>query len=110
MMPVTYRRQMQEDPVVDENMSGSVAQKVIEAIAKAKRIPVETVTLDSTLAELKIDSLDGLNLFFDLEEVFNLSIPDDKAKTMRTVKEIVEGLEQLIADKNAQAGGAPASN
>ncbi len=82
-------------------MSDTVAQKVIAAIARTKRIPAETITVDSSLEALKIDSLDGLNLFFDLEEVFDVSIPDETARKQRYVREIVEGIEQLLAAKNA---------
>jgi acyl carrier protein len=82
-------------------MSDTVAQKVIAAIAKTKRIAPETISLDSMLEELKIDSLDGLNLFFDLEEVFDVSIPDEEARKLRSVRDIVEGIEQLLAAKNA---------
>ncbi len=88
-------------------MSDAVAQKVIAAIAKMKRIPPETVTLDSSLEELKIDSLDGLNLFFDLEEAFDINIPDEGAKTMRSVRQIVEGLDQLIANKATAGSRTP---
>ena len=88
-------------------MSDAVAQKVIAAIAKMKKIPPETITLNSTLEELKIDSLDGLNLFFDLEEAFDINIPDEGAKKMRTVGQIVEGLDQLIAGKGAPGAEAP---
>ena len=88
-------------------MSDAVAQKVIAAIAKMKKIPPETITLSTSLEELKIDSLDGLNLFFDLEEAFDINIPDEGAKTMRTVGQIVEGLDQLIAGKGASKAGTP---
>ncbi len=88
-------------------MSDAVAQKVIAAIAKMKRIPEETVTLDSSLEELRIDSLDGLNLFFELEEAFDINIPDDGAKSMRSVRQIVEGLDLLIAQKGVPDAGAP---
>jgi len=81
-------------------MSDTVAQDVVAAIAKAKKIPAETVTLNSTLEELRIDSLDGLNLFFDLEEKFDISIPDEEARKMRTVHEIVDGIKALLAAKN----------
>ncbi len=90
-----------------ENTADSVAEKVIAAIAKSKKLPVESITLDSTLEELRIDSLDGLNLFFDLEEAFDVTIPDDKAKTMRTVREIVEGLQKLVVNKNAPVDASP---
>lgn len=88
-------------------MSDAVAQKVIAAIAKMKKIPPETITLNSSLEELKIDSLDGLNLFFDLEEAFDINIPDEGAKQMRTVGQIVEGLDRLIASKGAPEAGTP---
>jgi acyl carrier protein len=82
-------------------MPDTVAQKVIAVIAKAKKIPVETVTLDSKFDELKIDSLDGLNIFFDLEEAFDITIPDDRARQMRSVREVVEAMELLLASQNA---------
>jgi acyl carrier protein len=90
-------------------MSDTVAEKVIAAIAKTKKIPVESITLDSGLEELRIDSLDGLNLFFDLEEAFDISIPDDQARNLRTVREIVESLDRLIASKN-QKDAVPGRN
>ena len=96
--------------IVGEKTTGRVADKVLELIAKSKRIPAESVTLDSTLEELRIDSLDGLNLFFDLEEAFDVNIPDDRARTMRTVREIVEGLEQLVASKSASNAASPVQN
>jgi acyl carrier protein len=82
-------------------MSENVAEKVIATIAKSKKIPVETITLDSKFEELKIDSLDGLNLFFDLEEAFDITIPDDRARQMRTVREVVEALELLLSSQSA---------
>ena len=87
-------------------MPDTVAEKVFAAIAKAKKIPSDSITLDSTLEELRIDSLDGLNLFFDLEEAFDISIPDEQARRLRTVGEVVDSLNQLIAAKN-NSGAVP---
>jgi acyl carrier protein len=36
------------------------------ATAKLKSIPPEKINLDSTFEELKMDSLSGLDLFFEL--------------------------------------------
>jgi acyl carrier protein len=83
-------------------MTDTVAQKIIAIIAKTKKVPPESITIEASLEELKIDSLDGLNLFLDLEEAFNVTIPDDQARKMKTVREVVEGMEQLIA-----AGSTP---
>ncbi len=84
-------------------MLDEVAEKVLAAIASSKRIPRERVTLDSSLQDLGLDSLDQLNLLFALETEFNISIPDDQAKSARTVAEIVEGVRKLMAGGSPQA-------
>jgi len=75
-------------------------QKVVALIAKSKRISPQTITRDSNLEELKMDSLDGLNLCFELEEVFDLSIPDDRARSFRSVGQIVDEIERLVSEKS----------
>jgi acyl carrier protein len=78
-------------------MSDDLMAKVINVIAATQHIPVETITADSTFEELKIDSLDGINILFALENEFNISIPDEEAKTIRTVREMAAGVEKLTA-------------
>lgn len=86
-------------------MSDELAEKVLSMIATSKRIPRERVTVDSTLEDLGMDSLDQLNLLFALESDFNISIPDEEAKSIRTVREMVEGVRKLAAG----ASGTPAT-
>jgi acyl carrier protein len=73
--------------------------RVVKVIAKTQRIPLETVSIDSTFEELKIDSLDGINLIFALESEFNVDIPDDDARSIRSVRQMAEGIAQLVAQK-----------
>jgi acyl carrier protein len=42
-----------------------------------------------------------LDLFFELEEAFDLSIPDDRARSLRSVRNVVEELERLLSGRNA---------
>ena len=77
-----------------------LSQRVIKVIADTQHIPVETVKLESTFAELNIDSLDGINILFALESEFNIDIPDESARTIRTVRQMVEGIEKLLALKH----------
>lgn len=72
-------------------------QKVIELIAQKKRLPPESVTLDSTFVELGIDSLDGMDLLFTFEETFKLSIPDEVAQQMKSVRQVTEALRAALA-------------
>jgi acyl carrier protein len=88
----------------------SIAPRVFEIIAKQKRIPVEKVTIESTFADLGLDSLDSVNMLFDLESEFDISIPDEEARNIKTVREMVEGVHQLILTKSqSQAAGGESS-
>jgi len=88
-------------------MSEELIARVTAVIAKAQKIPLETVSIDKSFEELNIDSLDGINILFALEGEFDLDIPDDAARGIRTVREMVEGIEKLLAAK-AEAAKAKA--
>jgi acyl carrier protein len=74
---------------------GSVEQRCIAIIAKSKLIPENTITRDNTFDELAIDSLDKINISFEIEDTFNVQIPDDSIGTLRTVGDIVDGVLRL---------------
>ena len=79
-----------------------ITQQVIERVADYKEIPVEGITPEATIEELEMDSLDALNLIFELEEEFDLTIPDDDAFEMKTIADMVKGIEELVAEKKAK--------
>lgn len=72
-----------------------ITDRCIDIIAKSKGIPADTVTLASTFDELNIDSLDKINISFEVEEAFNIEIPDEALSTLRTVGDMVEGVTKL---------------
>ena len=74
--------------------------RVMEVIAKTQRIPLESITLDSTFEQLKIDSLDGINIVFALENEFGINIPDEGVQTMRSIGETVDGVRKLVEQKD----------
>lgn len=75
---------------------GTVEERVIKVFADFKKISPDEIKRESTFEELGLDSLDGLNLIFELEEEFDLTVPDDKVQEMKTVGEVIEGIEYLI--------------
>ncbi len=77
----------------------TLESKVLEIIAQQKRVPVENVTIDSSFDELGLDSLDAVNILFELEGAFDINIPDDKARQIKSVREMVEGVRALVAEK-----------
>lgn len=74
-----------------------IASRCIDIIAKSKGIPQDSVTLDSTFDELNIDSLDKINISFEVEEAFAIEIPDDALGTLKTVGDMVNGVTKLRA-------------
>lgn len=77
----------------------SITERVIETIAKTQHISPDTIRPENSFSELKIDSLDGLQIMFALEEEFNVSIPDDEVKKLTSVGEAIAGIERLLAAK-----------
>jgi acyl carrier protein len=85
-------------------MSDDLIQRVLKVIAASKRIPPETVTIDSEFQQLNIDSMDAVEILFALENEFDINIPDDQVRGITSVRGMCEGLEKLIAAKTSQIG------
>jgi acyl carrier protein len=77
-----------------------IASRCIEIIAKSKSISPDTISLASTFDELNIDSLDKINISFEVEEAFNVEIPDEALGTIKTVGDMVDGVAKLQAAKS----------
>ncbi len=78
----------------------SVQDTIFDTIASDARIPREKVTLDSTLVDLGIDSLEAIEIVFNLEERFKISFPDrDPSFDTGTVRGLVDAVERLLAEQ-----------
>ena len=70
-------------------------EKVRDIIAKQLDIEGSTITMTSRLIDdLKADSLDIVELIMDLEQEFNIEIPDEELPKVQTVADIVGFLEK----------------
>lgn len=81
-----------------------LAERVVKVITATQHLPEGKVTPESTFEELGIDSLDAINIVFALENEFDISIPDEQLKTVRSVPDVTNGIAQLLAAKEAAAG------
>ena len=82
-------------------MPDLLTQRVLNAIAATQRISPETVTVDKSFQELGIDSMDGINILFALENEFDITIPDELAKRIRSIQEMVDGIRKLVLEASA---------
>ena len=65
-------------------------EKVREIIAKQLDIDPAGITMESKLIDdLKADSLDIVELIMDLEQEFNIEIPDEELPKVQSVSDIV---------------------
>ncbi len=81
----------------------TIQDRVLKVIATSKRIPLESVQPDSSFESLGIDSLDRLNLLFDLESEFDIEINDEDAKQVQNIQQMVEGITKLVEAKTASS-------
>ena len=80
-------------------MKEEIFAKVKALIASNNHLPPETITMDSTFEDLNMDSLDGLTLVNDLENTYNITLSNEEAAKISTVRQAVESLEKFIAQK-----------
>ena len=70
-------------------------EKVRDIIAKQLDIDPSTITMESKLIDdLKADSLDIVELIMDLEQEFNVEIPDEELPKVQAVSDIVGFLDK----------------
>jgi len=69
----------------------SVEEKVVGIVSEQLNVPKEDVKLESKFVEdLKADSLDVVELVMELEDEFEVTIPDEDYDKIRTVGDAVK--------------------
>jgi len=93
-------------PEADAAANDELTQKVLRIVAETQRKDITLVKIDSSFEELGIDSMDGVNIVFALENEFDVNVPDDEVKNIRSIRDMVEGIRKLVAARTAGAGEA----
>ena len=95
---------MGADSIPDDQLT----QRVLRIIAETQRKDPSQVTIESSFEELGIDSMDGVNIVFALENEFNINVPDEEVKNIHSVRDMVDGIRRLVERDGAPSGAAPA--
>src|SRR6185437_7921769 len=72
--------------MAEETLQDDIDARVIRVIAETQKIPADSVTMDKTFEDLKIDSLYGINIVIVIENKFNISIQDEGKERMRRLR------------------------
>jgi acyl carrier protein len=88
----------------------STEQIIFDIIAKTCSIPRDRITLDSTLKDLDVHSLDAVQVLFEIEDRFDISVPEREDQySAGTVRELIAGVDRLVAEKAEKAAKAAPS-
>ena len=72
------------------------AEKIKELIAKQLNKPVAEITEEKEVVkDLGADSLDVVEMLMNLEEEFDISVPESEAVKIKTVGDIVKLIEKI---------------
>ncbi|MBI4566553.1 MAG: acyl carrier protein [Planctomycetes bacterium] len=74
--------------------SKEIEEKVIAIVADKLNVAKEKITRESSFVnDLGADSLDTVELVMEIEDTFDLSIPDDAAEKIQTVGDAIKYIE-----------------
>ena len=77
---------------------------IYDIIAKTCAIDRSKITPESTLRDLDVHSLDAVQVLFEIEDRFDVSVPEREDQyAAGTVHDLVEGVERLVVAKTAAA-------
>ena len=81
----------------------TVEERVIDIVSEQLGVDKEKITRDTSfVTDLGADSLDTVELVMELEEEFDISIPDDSAEKIQKVGEAVDFIESNKGDNEEQ--------
>ena len=72
-----------------------IERELVAIVRQEKNVPDELLRPETPLADAGIDSLDSLTILFGIEERFKISIPDDRARAMKTFGDMIDVVSDL---------------
>ena len=84
---------------------------IFEIVAKQAKADPATLSRDTKLADLELQSIDVVELVFAIEEKFDIEVPyspsDQNAAgiSFQSVGEIIDAVDKLVAEQHPQTVG-----
>src|SRR5262245_19377963 len=104
-LALTYQDRPMAPPLPDAShldpSDPAFERRIVDIIAKKKKIDPAVISQASTFQELGIDSLDGIDPVFTFEDELNISIPDHVVQKMKSVGQVTEALREVLAKRSS---------
>ena len=69
--------------------------KIAEVIVNTAHCKIEDITPEAELVALGVDSLKAITVLFEIEEVFDIEIPNELITSIVTVNDIMEKVADI---------------
>jgi acyl carrier protein len=79
-----------------------IEDKAKKSIVEVLRVDVDSIADDSRLGiDLNADSLDLIELIMQIEDDFDIEIPDEEAESILTFKSLVDVVEKKLENESS---------
>jgi acyl carrier protein len=84
----------------------TTAETLTKILTEKFSVPEEKIRPEATLADLGLDSLDLIEVLFEVEDAFKISVPQDaSAIRASTIQELLDTVTQLVETQSTAATG-----
>lgn len=84
-------------------MAPETFERVRGIVARYLSRRPEDIQEDTLLSELGLDSLGALEVVFEIEEAFHVSVPDDRISEFKTLRAACQAIDSLRQPTASQA-------
>jgi acyl carrier protein len=75
----------------------TIKEKIYEIVARKLKTDASLIAEDANLKkELGADSIDTVEIVFEIEEEYKIAVPDELAETINTINDAVSVVEELV--------------
>ena len=75
----------------------TIKEKIYEIVARKLKTDASLIAEDAILKkELGADSIDTVEIVFEIEEEYKIAVPDELAETINTINDAVSVVEELV--------------
>ena len=78
-----------------------IEEKVVQIVSEQMSVDKSEVSRETSFAnDLNADSLDTVELVMELEDEFDMTIPDEDAEKLKTVGEAIDSIQNHLEEKS----------
>ena len=76
----------------------SIAENVFEVVSRLLKYEISDLSLETNLRkDLNADSIDSVEVIFELEDIYEIKIEDEVAEELTTISSIVDVITELTS-------------